>query len=294
MKVGRVTHDLGSLKIAMVNVYLYGSADAGDRGWVLIDAGLPTRGAVRRIVRAAAERYGPHARPSAIVLTHGHFDHVGQAARLAEEWDVPIYAHALELPYLTGRCSYPAPDPTAGGAMAWLSPLYPRGPFDLGPRLRALPDDGGVPGMTGWRWMHTPGHTEGHVSLFREADRTLIAGDAFVTVKNESAVAVALQRPKVHGPPAYFTPDWASARASVARLAALEPELAATGHGPAMAGAVLRRQLHELADHFGRLAVPRHGRYVGAPRTTRPVPPAVLGAGAILLAGFWLRRRRRA
>ena len=42
--------------------------------------------------------------------------------------------------------------------------------------------------MPGWRWVHTPGHTAGHVSLFRDADRTLIAGDAFVTTKQESAL----------------------------------------------------------------------------------------------------------
>jgi hypothetical protein len=39
--------------------------------------------------------------------------------------------------------------------------------------------------MPGWRWMHTPGHTEGHVCLFRNSDRTLIAGDAFTTTKQE-------------------------------------------------------------------------------------------------------------
>ena len=109
--------------------------------------------------------------PEAIILTHGHFDHVGSLERLLQLWDVPVYAHTLELPYLTGRSSYPPPDPlVGGGAMAWSSKLYPRGPIDLDGRAQALPDDHTVPGLPGWRWIHTPGHSPGHVSLVRESD----------------------------------------------------------------------------------------------------------------------------
>ena len=113
--------DVAWLRTAMVNVVFLGPPDAGDGGWVLVDAGLPGYG--DQIARAASRRYGD-ARPAAIVLTHGHFDHVGALRTLAERWDVPIHAHPLELPYVTGRASYPPPDPTVGGgAMARLSPL---------------------------------------------------------------------------------------------------------------------------------------------------------------------------
>jgi glyoxylase-like metal-dependent hydrolase (beta-lactamase superfamily II) len=292
MKSESVSPDLGCLRIVMVNVYLYGVPDAGDRGWVLIDAGLP--GSAQRIIEAAAERYGENARPAAIVLTHGHPDHVGTLRTLTDRWDAPVYAHEQELPYLTGRRSYPPPDPAAGGgAMSLLSPLFPRGPFNFEDRVRALPDDGSVPGMQGWRWIHTPGHSSGHVSLFREADRTLIAGDAFVTTKAESAMAVITWQPMVHRPPAYFTPDWASARVSVQRLAALEPELAATGHGPPMRGPEMRGQLHALAKDFDRVGVPRHGRYVGRPLFEEPVPRLLLSVGAAALAGLVLGRVTR-
>ena len=262
--VHAVTADLAYARLALVNVAFFGPPGAGDRGWVLIDAGVI--GLTARLVAAAAARFGVGARPSGIILTHGHFDHVGALPDLAERWDVPVYAHTLEHPYLDGSAAYPPPDPgVGGGLMSLLSPLYPRGPIDLGRRLRALPADGTVPDMPGWRWLHTPGHAVGQVSLWREADRTLIAADAFIATAQESAYAVLTQAPELHGPPMYYTADWDLARDSVARLAALEPERAITGHGPALHGPELRHGLHALAADFDRLALPDHGRYAKHP-----------------------------
>jgi glyoxylase-like metal-dependent hydrolase (beta-lactamase superfamily II) len=39
---------------------------------------------------------------AAIIMTHGHFDHVGVLEDLAETWQAPVYAHELERPYLDG------------------------------------------------------------------------------------------------------------------------------------------------------------------------------------------------
>ncbi len=259
-----VIPDLAYQRLAIVNVVMVGLPDAGDRGWVLVDAGLT--GTATLIARAAESRFGEHARPAAIVLTHGHFDHVGALRSLAERWDAPIVAHPLELPYLDGRSSYPPPDPTVGGGlMARVSALYPRGPIDVSEWLQPLAADGSLSALPGWRWIHTPGHTPGHVSLWRESDRTLIAGDAFITTRQESAYAVAMQTPEVHGPPTCYTPDWPSARLSVIRLAALGPEHAITGHGRALQGPDLRRALDTLARDFDRIAVPEQGRYVDHP-----------------------------
>jgi glyoxylase-like metal-dependent hydrolase (beta-lactamase superfamily II) len=249
-------------RLAIVNVVFCGNPGAGDGEWVLVDTGVP--GSAGSIIRAAAQFFGEDRRPSAIILTHGHFDHVGALRTLAERWDVPIYAHPREHPYLNGATSYPAPDPSVGGGlMTMLSPLYPRGPIDVSHWLRALPP-GEVPGMPGWRWLETPGHSPGHISLWRESDRALIAGDAFITTKQESAYSVAMQRPELHGPPQYFTPDWSQAAQSVRWLAGLEPELVITGHGPPMHGPRMREALHLLARDFERLAVPDKGRYVRA------------------------------
>jgi glyoxylase-like metal-dependent hydrolase (beta-lactamase superfamily II) len=263
--VHEVAPDLGYQRLMLVNVVFVGHPGAGDRGWTLVDAGLA--GTAPLIRHAAEERFGRDARPAAIVMTHGHFDHVGALARLAEEWDAPIYAHRLELPYLDGTASYPPPDPSVGGMMAALSPLFPRGPIDVRDHLYALPDDGSVPGMPGWRWIATPGHTEGHVAFWREADRMLISGDAVITTRQESAYAVATQSPEMHGPPAYFTPDWHAAHLSAQRLAALDPEVLVPGHGRAFQGEPMRRALRELGARFREVAVPKHGRYVDDPVT---------------------------
>ena len=258
-----VLPDLAYKRLGIVNVVYFGDRNVDD-GWVLIDAGIAgTAGMIRR---AAEERFGKETPPAAIIMTHGHFDHAGALETLAQEWDVPIYAHELELPFLNGSAKYPRPDPSVGGGMmALASPLYPRGPYNVSRWLQTLPADGSVPHMRGWRWIHVPGHTPGQIALWRESDRTLLPADAFITTRQESAYAVAVQKPELHGPPAYYTQDWDAARESVERLAALEPELVVTGHGPAMHGASMREALHRLARGFGAIAVPEDGKYVREP-----------------------------
>jgi glyoxylase-like metal-dependent hydrolase (beta-lactamase superfamily II) len=255
-----VATGVSGLRVLFVNVF----AVVGPRGWTLIDAGLA--GSAARI-RDWAEEHVRREPPEAIVLTHAHFDHIGALEALRAEWNVPVYAHRDELAYVTGDRAYPPPDPSVGGGMmARMSTLYPRGPIRLGSAPRELPADGTVPSLPDWRWIHTPGHSAGHVSFFREADRTLIVGDAFCTTKQESFFAVATQRPEMHGPPAYFTTDWDAARDSVQRLAALRPAVVAPGHGQPMAGEETTEALRELAARFDEVARPSHGRYVEQPR----------------------------
>ena len=119
-----------------------------------------------------------------------------------------------------------------------------------------------MPVAPDWVALHTPGHTAGHISLFRGADGVVIAGDAVTTTQQESLISVATQRLSLNGPPAYFTTDWDAARWSVQRLAATRIDTLLSGHGQPMTGAAMRLDLRNLAEHFDERARPRRGRYV--------------------------------
>lgn len=243
----------------IVNICCVGEGKIDE--WVLIDTGMPESSST--IIEVVEDRFGKGSKPKAIILTHGHFDHVGAVVDLVEHWGVKVYAHEAEMPYLTGKQSYPEPDGTVeGGLVAKMSPMFPNEPVDLEGHLQVLPSDGSIPYMAEWKWLHTPGHSPGHISLFRESDRTLIAGDAFVTVKQESLYKVMTQQIEVNGPPRYLTTDWSAAFESVKKLAALNPEVAVTGHGQPLSGQVLSEGLEKLVEEFDRMAVPDYGRFV--------------------------------
>jgi len=253
-----IAEGVRGLRIAFVNVFAVTHAGGS---WTLIDAGVPFSATA---IRSWAERQFD-APPLAIVLTHGHFDHVSGAADLANHWDVPIYAHPLESPYLTGLKEYPAPNVGAGGGMmSIMSPMYPRGPVNLGTRLREFSSATDFNELPGWQVIHTPGHTPGHVSFFRPSDLTLIVGDAFCTTKPESFFDAAIaQPPELHGPPAYFTADPVLAAESIRRLALLAPRIVAPGHGRPLAGLEIEQKLARFAAVFDSETSPNQLRKAG-------------------------------
>jgi glyoxylase-like metal-dependent hydrolase (beta-lactamase superfamily II) len=284
------------MKDVFVNVYIIESQE--QPGWVVVDTGL--KSSYAKIKNMIAEVMEPGGVPQAIILTHGHFDHRGALQQLAMEWRVPVYCHHMEVPYLTGMASYPPPDSTVGGGvMASMAFVYPSRPIDVQEHLQELPEDETVPHLPDWKWIHTPGHTPGHISLFREKDGVLIAGDAIVTTKQESIFSVMSQKRVLSGPPKYFTPDWGAAARSVKALAALEPNVIATGHGCAMYGNEGRKALHKMARDFWQLGMPEKGRYVKEPALFNDegptyVPPKLvsylllktLAITAVFVAGY--------
>ena len=277
--------------VGFVNVY---AVRAPDGSWVLVDTGLPgAAGYLRRF--SESEMGGP---PRAIVLTHGHFDHASNAEALADGWGVPVYAHAAELPFLTGRSDYPPSDPSMGGAIAHFSRAFPTEGRDLGSRIQALPDDRTVPGLPDWTYVHTPGHTNGHVSLWRERDGVLVAGDAVATMDLDSWLAQATHARTLARSAAPFTTDWDAALDSQLVLADLAPRCIGAGHGRVMVGGDLAARLRRWAGVDHR---PAYGRYVREPARfddeagVVSVPPpvddragkrAVLGLAAAA-AGLW-------
>jgi len=202
-----------------INVYLVGD--------VLIDAG--TRQAEKRIFRQIAGRtIAAHA------LTHVHPDHQGSSHAVGERLGIPLWCGQDDVPAMETPGGVVSPN-----APRWLQRAQER--WWIGPPhpvARALREGDEVAGFT---VLDTPGHTRGHIALWRESDRVLIMGD----VLNNMNVKTGLTG--LHEPMGMFTPDPVRNRASARRLAALRPALACFGHGPPL------RDPDKLADFAARL-----------------------------------------
>jgi hypothetical protein len=142
--------------------------------------------------------------------------------------------------------------------MSLLSPIYPRGPIDVGARLRALPAEGAsVPELSGlgsFPYARTHSGTRFVLSATRPssaAGRRILHDKAGVVFRGGNCAGTGAA-----WPPAYFTSDWEAARRSVQRLAELEPGTVAPGHGKALTGPVVAEALARLAANLDAVGVP--------------------------------------
>jgi glyoxylase-like metal-dependent hydrolase (beta-lactamase superfamily II) len=249
------------------NVYLIGSGSS----WTLVDGGW--FGSEKKIRAAAESVFGVGTRPASMVLTHLHPDHSGATAALAKRWGQSAYVHPDELPLASGyRQAYAIP------LDRWLVPLIRRLPkktqakiaagADLTAVVQSFDPAAGILGLPGWEAIHSPGHTPGHISLYRRGDGVLITGDAVVTADLNSLLGVLTCRQGVFGPPRYTTWDWPAAQRSIAVLAALQPKVLATGHGPVR----LDKTAQALQDLAAGQDVParwRQGLFTGVDYSAR-------------------------
>jgi glyoxylase-like metal-dependent hydrolase (beta-lactamase superfamily II) len=197
-------HQLTGFPKYGINWYLVGD--------VLIDAGgRPDR---KRILKQLQGH-----KVTAHALTHAHPDHQGSSHAVCTELGIPFWVHTddvevAEKPELMLQRQPPKPL----NKLMYKMFAGPAHPVD-----RALAEGDEV---AGFQVLHTPGHAKGHISLWRESDRVLVAGDVLNTMHPFTMVR------GLREPLETFTPDPAENRRSIKRLAALEPSLLLVGHGP--------------------------------------------------------------
>jgi hydroxyacylglutathione hydrolase len=179
---------------------------------VLVDAGA--RFNRRQILRDLRGRT-----LAAHVVTHAHPDHQGASRAVCERFGVPLWvgerdADAIEDPALMRERQ---PDALIN-RLFWKSFA---GPAQAVARGLREGDE-----VAGFAVLDVPGHSRGHIALWREGDRTLILGDV-LNSQDPLTGRRGLRLPKP-----YFTPDPAENRRSAKRLGELEPRLVLFGHGP--------------------------------------------------------------
>lgn len=211
-------------------------------GWTLVDAGWVGDG--ERIAAAVARVIG-QANPVGILLTHAHPDHEGDCLGLARRWKCPVWLSPDE--FRIACRDFDAMLATAMPLDRWVilpimrllghrrrEEMFAR--TTLAVVARSFDPGTGVPGLPDWECIPTPGHTSGHVSIFRPKDRVLVSGDALVTAKIDTITNLLLGRTGLSRPPWYTTWDRDQATSSIAKLASLAPAVVAGGHGVPLTG----------------------------------------------------------
>jgi len=195
------------LGAAAINCFLVAAPDGS---LTLVDSGL--RRSLARIEAALAAFGGDLRR---IVLTHAHGDHVGAAPELARRSGATVYAHALDVPHLLAGYAPPI-DPRM--PIARLSTPRTRRLPERFARVEPLQDGDRLEG--GLTVVHLPGHTRGQIGLLHAGARALLLADALFNLRG------------LGFGPRLFCEDIALGRRSVRRIAELDFDVAAFGHGP--------------------------------------------------------------
>jgi glyoxylase-like metal-dependent hydrolase (beta-lactamase superfamily II)/predicted ester cyclase len=219
----------GGFPSKVMNVYLIKDGD----GVLAFDAGI--RAMTRQIAPVAAGLGGL----TRVVLGHGHADHRGAAPALG----VPVFCHPDEVADAEGD----------GGAhyfdFSQLERAFARVgmPFflrmwDGGPvKIEGTVSEGDE--VAGFEVRHFPGHAPGMIGLWRESDRLALVTDVLYTLDPQTG-----RKGEPRVPHHAFNKDTDAARASIRKLAALDPRSVWPGHADPLTGGHLREELERVAD----------------------------------------------
>jgi hydroxyacylglutathione hydrolase len=213
------------------NVYLIEDAEVG--GVTMYDAGARTM--VRAVASAGAKLGGI----KRIVLGHGHTDHRGTAPALG----VPTLCHPDEVQDAEGSGGFrywpeglqglPTPQRQIHRAMH-------RWAWDAGPvKISGTVKEGEE--IAGFKVIDLPGHAPGQIGLWRESDRLALVSDCFYTLEMWGRDC------PPHVPEKTYNYDTEQAKASIRKLAEMEPAAAWPGHAKPVTGDV-RTQLLKAAE----------------------------------------------
>jgi glyoxylase-like metal-dependent hydrolase (beta-lactamase superfamily II) len=205
-------------------------------GAVLLDTGFP--GDARWIVRRMKSLgLGPRDL-RAILLTHGHIDHAGNAAELSAWSGAPIYAHPSEHPHLDGAFPYRQAARVCGvlEAIGRAATRYQPATINV-----AIADGEVLPFWGGLRVVHLPGHTVGHCGFFSARHDLLFSGDLWVRFMMRTQAS-----PRIFSDAPELVP------ASLAKARAIGARWVVPGHYDEANATRLRRRFEELCDAIGR------------------------------------------
>jgi glyoxylase-like metal-dependent hydrolase (beta-lactamase superfamily II) len=156
------------------------------------------------------------------VLTHAHADHQGCSSMICNEFNLPLYCHQKEV-YRAETGFVTRDYPSSKNIIARFQQKYLAG---TGHKVGKTIKENDFVGN--FRVIETPGHSDGHISLFREKDGVLVVGDVATNMNLLTTIK------GLHLPPSIFTTNKVENVSSLQKLAKLNPRIICFGHGAAL------------------------------------------------------------
>ncbi|WP_176585940.1 MBL fold metallo-hydrolase [Priestia megaterium] len=198
---------------------------------VLVDTGMP--GSEEMIAAELKKHELSIGQLTKVILTHQDIDHVGSLANLLEiNPNIEVFSHELDRPYIEGKQSLIKELPGPLAVQFREGYTAPSVPFIK----HTLADGEELDVAGGLITIHTPGHTEGHISLYHPASKTLITGDAML-----------IRGPKLEGPNPMQTPDLDQAYQSLTKFASFDIKRVICYHGGMYESETLNEEIAQIA-----------------------------------------------